>query len=261
LIDNLVACLKKRIFRKNLNGSGCSGISTENIKKIMGKDGKYEVGFLNPELKILPMIKAVLFDLDQTLIDLVKMKTEACKSAIKAMIKVGLKINEKAGYKRLMHTYFRVGIDSNIAFTKFLEEETGKADERILQAGIDAYLKTKPSFLKPFPHVLETLEYLKSLNLKLGIITDAPKAKAVQRLEGMNIIHFFDLIITLDDTGELKPSDKPFKLALKRLNLYPEEILFVGDSYTRDIKGAGRLGMETLQIRRYEDLKRIKEFV
>jgi putative hydrolase of the HAD superfamily len=207
------------------------------------------------------MIKAALFDLDQTLIDLVKMKTQACKAAIKAMIKAGLKIDEKVGYRRLMYTYFKVGIDSNIAFTKFLEEETGETDEKILQAGIDAYLKTKPSFLKPYPHVLETLEYLKSLNLKLGIITDAPRAKAIPRLEDMNIIHFFDLIITFDDTNELKPSEKPFKLAMERLNLYPEEILFVGDSYTRDIKGAGRLGMKTLQIRRFEDLKKIKEFV
>jgi len=191
---------------------------------------------------MLSMIKAVLFDLDQTLIDLVKMKTEACKAAVRAMIKTGLKINEKTGYRKLMHTYFRVGIDSNIAFTRFLEEETGKADEKILQAGINAYLKTKPSFLKPFPHVLETLGHLKSLDLKLGIITDAPKVKAVQRLEGMNITHFFDLIITFDDTGEKKPSEKPFKLAMEKLNLYPEEILFVGDSFMRDIKPAEKLG-------------------
>jgi len=205
------------------------------------------------------MIKAVLFDLDQTLIDLIKMKTEACKSAIKAMIKAGLKIYEKTGYRKLMHTYFKVGIDSNIAFTKFLEEEIGKIDEKILNAGINAYLKTKPSFLKPYPYVLQTLEYLKSLNLKLGIITDAPRVKAVQRLEGMNIIHFFDLIITFDDTGEKKPSDKPFKLAMEKLNFYPEEILFVGDSFIRDMKPAEKLGMKTLQIKRCEDLKKIKE--
>ena len=210
---------------------------------------------------MLSMIKAVVFDLDQTLIDLVKMKTEACKSAIKAMIKAGLKVDKKAGYRRLMHTYFRIGIDSNIAFTKFLEKESGKVDEKILQAGIDAYLKTKPSFLKPYPYVLESLEYLKSRDLKLGIITDAPRVKAMQRLEGMYLTDYFDLIITFDNTGEKKPSEKPFRLAMKKLNLYPEEILFVGDSFTRDIKPAKKLGMKALQIKRYEDLKRIREFV
>ena len=210
---------------------------------------------------MLLMIKAVLFDLDQTLIDLVKMKTEACKAAIKAMIKSGLNIDERTGYKKLMKIYFRVGIDSNIAFMKFLEEETGKADEKILQVGIDAYLKTKPSFLKPYPYVLEILEYLKSLDLKLGIVTDAPKIKAVQRLESMKIIHFFDLIITFDDTGEKKPSDRPFRLAMEKLNLYPEEILFIGDSFMRDIIPAKKLGMMSLRIKRYEDLKKIKELI
>jgi len=205
------------------------------------------------------MIKAILFDLDQTLVDLIKMKTEACKSAIKAMIKAGLKIDEKTGYKRLMHTYFKVGIESNIAFTKFLEEQTGKVDEKILQAGIDAYLKTKPSFLKPYPYVLETLEYLKNLDLKLGIITDAQKTKAIERLREMNIINFFDIIITFDDTSEKKPSEKPFKLAMEKLNLSPDEILFVGDSTTRDIIPAKKLGMKTLRIKRPEDLKKIKE--
>lgn len=210
---------------------------------------------------MLSVIKAVLFDLDQTLIDLVKMKTEACKAAIKAMIKSGLKIDERTGYKKLMKIYFRVGIDSNIAFMKFLEEETGKADEKILQAGIDAYLKTKPSFLKPYPYVLEILEYLKSLNLKLGIVTDAPRTKAVQRLESIKIIHFFDLIVTFEDTEEEKPSDKPFRLAMEKLNLYPEEILFAGDSFMRDIRPAKKLGMKTLRIKRCEDLKKVKDLV
>jgi putative hydrolase of the HAD superfamily len=219
------------------------------------------ISILNYKLKMLSVIKAVLFDLDQTLIDLVKMKTEACKAAIKAMIKSGLKIDERTGYKKLMKIYFRVGIDSNIAFMKFLEEETGKADEKILQAGIDAYLKTKPSFLKPYPYVLEILEYLKSLNLKLGIVTDAPRTKAVQRLESIKIIHFFDLIVTFEDTEEEKPSDKPFRLAMEKLNLYPEEILFAGDSFMRDIRPAKKLGMKTLRIKRCEDLKKVKDLV
>jgi putative hydrolase of the HAD superfamily len=207
------------------------------------------------------MIKAILFDLDQTLIDFMKMKAESCKAALEAMVKNGLKIDKKVGIKKLMETYLRFGIESDIAFTRFLEEQIGKADEKILQAGIDAYLKTKPNFIKPYPYVLETLEHLKSLGLKLGIITDAPRKKATQRLNGMNIIHFFDLIITFDDTGEQKPSEKPFRFALDKLNLYPEEVLFVGDSFTRDIMGAKKLGMNTLRIKKPEDLKKIFELI
>ncbi len=207
------------------------------------------------------VIKAVLFDLDQTLIDFITMKVEACRSAIKAMIKVGLKINERDGLKKLMETYFKCGIESDIAFTKFLEGEMGKSDPDILQTGIDAYVKTKPKFLKPYPYVLETLEMLKFLDLKVGIVTDAPRVKATRRLEAMNIIEFFDFIVTFDDTGVKKTEELPMKLAIKKLNLYPEEILFVGDSFERDIKPAKKLGMKTLLVKRCDDLKKIKNFL
>jgi len=206
-------------------------------------------------------IKAVLFDLDNTLIDFMKMKKEACRSAIKAMINAGLKMKKREGYEKLMECYFRVGLDSSIAFTKFLEEQVGKADEKILQAGIKGYQKTKPNYLKPYPYVLETLETLKSLGLKLGIVTDAPREKALQRLNAMNITKYFGMIITLDDTGVGKKDLLPLELAMKKLNLSPEEILFVGDSLRRDIEPAKKIGMKTLLIKRYQDLRKIKSFI
>jgi putative hydrolase of the HAD superfamily len=203
-------------------------------------------------------IKAVLFDLDQTLIDFITMKIEACRSAIKEMRKKGLKINEKDGLRKLMETYFECGIESDIAFTRFLEGEIGKADPIILQAGIATYIKTKPKFLKPYPYVLETLEMLKFFNIKLGIVTDAPRNKGMARINAMNIAHYFDFIITFDDTGVTKKEELPMKLAMKKLNLYPEEILFVGDSFVRDIQPAKKLGMKTLHVKSCEDLKSVK---
>jgi len=210
---------------------------------------------------MISMIKAVLFDLDNTLIDFVKMKVESCKSAIKAMIKAGLKIDEKAGLKKLMDTYFRVGIESDIAFTKFLEEQTGEVDKNVLQIGINAYLNRKPDFLKPYPYVLETLEMLKSRNLKLGVVTDATREKALARLNAMNIIRFFDVIITYDESKVKKPDELPFRLAMKKLGVNPEETLFVGDSMRRDIEPTKKIGMKTLLIKKYQDLKKIENLV
>jgi len=207
------------------------------------------------------MIKAILFDLDNTLIDFTKMKVESCKSAIKAMIKTGLKIDEKTGLKKLMDTYFRVGIESDIGFTKFLEEQMGEVDDAILHAGIQAYLKRKPNFLKPYPYVLETLEMLKSKNFKLGIVTDATREKALTRLKAMEITNFFDVIITYDESKVKKPEELPFRLAMEKIGVKPEETLFVGDSFRRDIEPAKKIGMQTLLIKKYQDLKKIKNLV
>jgi putative hydrolase of the HAD superfamily len=61
----------------------------------------------------------------------------------------------------------------------------------------------------------------------------------------MKINHLFDMVVTFDDTKEMKPSIKPFKVAFKKLNLKPHECLMVGDRPERDIKGAKKLGMST----------------
>jgi len=203
------------------------------------------------------VIKTVLFDLDQTLIDFLKMKIESCKAALDAMIKVGLKVDRKTGLKKLIETYFREGIESNTAFTKFLEQEAGVVDKKILQAGIDAYLKRKLELVKPYPYVLEILEFLKKKGIRTGIVTDAPREKALYRLGNMGITDFFDVIVTYSESKVKKPDEIPFKSAMKMLKEEPSETLFVGDSIERDIEGAEKLGMRTLWIKKPEDLKKI----
>ena len=206
-------------------------------------------------------IKNVLFDLDQTLIDFMEMKNESCKSGLDAMIEAGLKINRETGFKRLMETYFRVGIESNIAFTEFLKEQTGKVDQKILKSGIKGYLKRKPDFVKPYPHVIEILGFLKENGIRIGMVTDAPRDKAMHRLENMGIKDFFEVIVTYTESKVKKPDELPFRLAIDRLDIKPSETLFVGDSIEKDIEGARKLGMDTLLIRKPSDLKKIKSLV
>jgi putative hydrolase of the HAD superfamily len=191
-------------------------------------------------------MKAILFDLDNTLIDFKKMKEEACKSALEAMTKKGLKIPFKTGYKKLMKIYFRVGIESNIAFEEFLKSETDQVETKILAAGINEYLKTKNKFLKPYQNVKSTLKKLKKLGLKLAIVTDAPRLKAYQRLVAMGIDDYFDFVIGFEDTGRGKASQLPFKVAIERLKIKPEDVMMISDSVSRDLIGARKLGMATV---------------
>jgi len=188
-------------------------------------------------------IKTIIFDLDNTLIDFWKMKEEAARSAIRAMIKVGLKADEADAYRKFMITYKRVGIESQNAFQEFLKSEVGRIDEKMLAAAINAYLKTKDSFMKPYPSVKPTLHDLKKRKIKLAIVTDAPKVKAYQRLLAMNIEKYFDFVIGFEDTEKRKKTEIPLKAAIEKLKLNPNEIMVVGDSIKRDIIPARKLDM------------------
>ncbi len=190
-------------------------------------------------------MKAVLFDLDNTLIDFMRMKKISCEAAISAMIDAGLRMDKDRAYKELFALYGVHGIEHGEIFQKFLEKAVGKVDYRILSKGVAAYRKMQAGYLEPYPHVRSTLIFLREAGLRLGIVSDAPRIKAWMRLAEMGITDFFDVVVAFDDTGKKKPSTLPFRAALRELGLLASEILFVGDNPSRDIAGAKRLGMKT----------------
>ena len=191
------------------------------------------------------VLKAVLFDLDNTLVDFMRFKRKCSEAAISAMVEAGLGLNEERATKKLFEMYAKVGIENQNVFEEFLKSVMGKVDYRVLAAGIAAYRRVKVSYLLPYPKVRGTLVRLKEKNLALGIVTDAPRLQAWLRLSEMNLSEFFDVVVALEDTGKLKPSKLPFKQAIKKMKLKPEEILFVGDNPEKDIRGAKNVGMKT----------------
>ncbi|MFH1544836.1 MAG: TIGR02253 family HAD-type hydrolase [archaeon] len=191
------------------------------------------------------MIKAVLFDLDNTLIDFMTMKRKSCEAAINAMIDSGLKLKKEKAIEILFDLFKSHGIEDQTIFQKFLKKTVGGIDYKILAKGIAAYRRKQVGYLMPYPDVESTLKELRKKGLKLGIVSDAPKLKAWLRLAEMDLTDYFDLVIALDDTGKRKPHLLPFDTAIKRLGLKAEEIMFVGDNPKRDIFGAKKAGMKT----------------
>ena len=191
------------------------------------------------------MIKSVIFDLDNTLIDFMTMKKLSCDAAVTAMIGAGLNVKKKKAMKELFSLYDKYGLEEKLIFQKFLKKMTKKVDYEILASGIVAYRRVRTGFLEPYPHVGEVLFELKRRGIKLAIVSDAPRLKAWIRLVSMKINHLFDVVVTFDDTKEMKPSIAPFKVAFRKLNVKPQECLMVGDRPERDIKGAKKLGMLT----------------
>jgi len=187
------------------------------------------------------MIKAIIFDLDMTLIDFFGMKKIASNAAARAMVKAGLRMSVKKAQKELFNIYLQ-DIEGDYPITNFLKKFNRYSD-RILAAAINAYRKAKYEHLKPYPNVIPTLKELKKLNLKLGIITDAQRLKAFTRLDEMKIADYFDVVVGWEDTGRAKPSKLPFRKALKILKLRPKEVMHVGDYPERDILGAKRVGL------------------
>ena len=190
-------------------------------------------------------IKGVIFDLDNTLLDFMKMKEVAVKSAIRGMIEAGLEIDELKSFKDIISIYEEFGWENQKVFDVFLNKSIGYVDNKFLAAGIVAYRRAREANLLAYPNVNRTLVNLTKLGIKLAVVSDAPSREAWMRIYYLNLYHFFDAVITFDDSGERKPSSIPFEMALKKLKLKPQDSLMIGDWPDRDVVGAKKIGMRT----------------
>ena len=204
------------------------------------------------------MIKAIIFDLDNTLLDFVKMKQFAVKASIRAMNEAGLNVDEESGYKDVMELYMTTGWENQLVFDDYLKQTTGEVSNKILAAGVVAYRRAREATLLVYPNVNKTLIELLKTQIRLAVVSDAPSREAWMRLYYLNLHHVFDPVLTFDDTGARKPSPKPFKLALEKMNVGPDEALMIGDWPDRDVLGAKQIGMKTI-FARYGDTFGTKE--
>jgi len=198
------------------------------------------------------MLNAVIFDLDNTLLDFMKMKEYAVKAAISGMQEAGLSIDAEKAYERIIDMYNEEGWEHQQIFDLFLTETIGHVDNKLLAAGIVSYRRAREANLQVYPNVNSTLSDLMKMGIKLAVVSDAPSREAWMRLYYLNLHHIFDVVLTFDDTGERKPSPVPFKMALEKLNCAAENTLMVGDWPERDVEGAKQLGMKTI-FARYGD--------
>lgn len=198
------------------------------------------------------MISAVVFDLDNTLVDFMAMKRQAVDAAINAMIDAGLKLTRDEIQARIDAIYKERGIEFQNVFDQLLYNEFQKVDFKILSAGVVAYRRAREAALVPYPHVYKTLVELVKMGLKIGVVSDAPAREAWLRLTYLNLHHLFDHIVTFEDTGMRKPDPAPFKKILQLLHVHPSEALMIGDWAERDVVGAAKVGMKTV-FARYGD--------
>jgi putative hydrolase of the HAD superfamily len=191
------------------------------------------------------MIKAVVFDLDNTLVDFMAMKRQGVEAAITAMIDAGLDMTYEDVKGHIDKIYDEQGIEYQRVFDQLLETVLGRIDYKMLSAGIVAYRRAREAALKPYPHVSATLMELVKHGVKLAVLSDAPTREAWLRLCYMNFHHIFDFVVTFDDTGKRKPDPAPFHLALGMLQVEPSQAIMVGDWAERDMVGAAGIGMKT----------------
>jgi len=191
-------------------------------------------------------IKALIFDLDNTLLNFFAFKRAASKAALGAMIKNGLTVDRAKAEKVLWGLYYQYGFEYRGVFQEFLKSVGHNPNDlKLIAAAAVAYREARAHALKTYPAVRPTLRALRKRGYKLWIVTGAPGLKAWLRLASVGLLNEFERVITFDDTHESKKSGKPLEFALEQMGLKPEQVMVVGDSGSNDVAPARALGIRT----------------
>ena len=105
------------------------------------------------------------------------------------------------------------------------------------------------STLEKLPYLDEVLTELKRRGYKLGVITNTVTSREEHvrlALRKIDVEKYFDVIVTSVDVGFNKPDERIFKIALKALDVKPEESVMVGNRISSDVVGGNRIGMKTI---------------
>ena len=178
-------------------------------------------------------LKAVLFDLDGTLVDSVKDIAEAVNFT-----------REHYGQDCLPDAAVTVFVGNGVY--NLLGKSLATEDQTKIQEAYEIfqgyYRAHCANHTKPFPGAVELLNTLKTKNIKMGVVSNKPQEFTDSVLKQLNLASYFEVAFGPESTTNRKPHPEPLLTALQRLGAQPQEAVMVGDSIV-DIHAAQAVPM------------------
>jgi putative hydrolase of the HAD superfamily len=190
------------------------------------------------------VIRAVLFDLDDTLYDQQAWLAGAWRSVAEAAAAFGVAPAELGA---ALAEIAAEGSDRGRIIDRALERvgAAGVPADPLVQA----FRSHAPERLAPYPGVPAALERLRA-RYRIGLVTDGDPGIQRAKLRALGLGDAFDVVVLSDELGRgyRKPHPAPFRAALFALGVAAQEALFVGDRPDKDVAGAAAAGMACIRV-------------
>lgn len=209
------------------------------------------------------MIKAVFFDIDDTLFDYEYAHQNALSALFSRinkltgmstdLIAILFSIAQKEVKMQLMWT--AASHNKDLYLQKFFEKMNSKSKNAILIDKIvtlyDLYWDHFYAAIKKEVWSKKLLKYLQERWIKTWIITDSTSYIQFKKLEVLWLSEYIDIFISSEEAGTDKPHSGPFLLACHKAGVLANEAIMVWDNIERDIDGSQWIGMKWIWLNRY----------
>ena len=192
------------------------------------------------------MIKAVFFDIDDTLYDTSGFAKLARKAALNVMIDSGLPLSPDEAYDLLREIIKEKGSNYDKHLNVLTKRVFGEEKPLLIALGMITYHNVKFALLRLFPETMSTLIHLKARGYHLGVISNGITIKQYEKLVRLGLHHFFHSVITSQEAGVEKPDIAIFELAMKTMGCKAENSVMIGNSFNDDVLGAIDAGMSAV---------------
>ncbi|WP_292486241.1 HAD family hydrolase [Methanohalobium sp.] len=204
-------------------------------------------------------VKGIIFDCYKTLIDIEtdEDSLETYDIVSKWLLYYGVQISPeklKGEYKKKVSKAFESSeqdypeVKVEDIFSEICQENAiWDIDEEIL--GIETARLFRAASIQNIGTYSESLELLEIFeDYPKCIVSNAQRVFSELELKYLGLHKYFDFVIFSSDFGYKKPDERLFKIAQKRLDINPEEILSIGDTTENDVEPPQKLGMRGVHI-------------
>ncbi|UKA73059.1 HAD family hydrolase [Arthrobacter sp. FW306-06-A] len=204
-------------------------------------------------------IRAVLFDLDNTLFD----HPASVRTGVRLFLEhVGVGCSQE-----LTSAWFRI---EQANYDRYLAKELSFEEQRRERlrefrhlAGSDVpptnweldelfakYVQSYEEAWTAFPDAVSTLRSIRAIGLPVGVVTNGNHKQQTAKISRTGLEGLLDGIFSSELMNHAKPEPEAFTLPCQSLNVLPSGTLYVGDNYRVDVEGARNAGLQALHLDR-----------
>ncbi|MDF2685965.1 MAG: yjjG [Clostridia bacterium] len=204
--------------------------------------------------------KAILFDLDDTILSF----DNASELALKKCCDDFISVNNVTFDSDMLQNKFKetrnwywsdskrniIGrenmLNARCEVFQYTLEKLNFFDEAKIYEIADTYSNLQESFWSLFDDTAEALDIIKSLKIRMTIVTNGASQTQRGKLERFNLNDYFEQVIIDTEVGYSKPDIRIYEIALEKMALSPKEVWMTGDNIIWDVEAPQKLGIYSI---------------